>query len=474
MLAALLVILMAIPVFAFAVLDGRKMVYFVLLVAGIPVSILAPDSLSLGPLGELAPQAAYLLVIAIGLIVAIIPAGKTVAQIVRHFLPLVLFLMYAGGSIVWSLDAVEGVRLLVKLVTPVLMVIAVAYHLQSSRDINRAENCALVCACVVAALALMNYVSNGALDKGSSYWISRGILAAPYMGPANFSFLMSVSALICLARFLQSNSRVGLGLAIFFAIAVLFAFTRISMAALVIAGSLLLFLMSRNSLVRYVVPGVLLIGSMSTVFLSEAIRSRMFYNAQRADVSRAIENTTGFLSLINTSGRLYLWEAALDYFESASSLVGAGLGSVDHWLQKYSGADALHSEYLRLYIDTGMIGLVMFLIAIAQILVFLLRERRRQRTWHRIRERHTAVSAALLVLFCITLLTDNSLNYVSEFGIYVFASLGYVMTARRSQRAADVDKGKRPYFRLGATEGFSASLAGNHGTPKAADSDPGK
>lgn len=46
-----------------------------------------------------------------------------------------------------------------------------------------------------------------------------------------------------------------------------------------------------------------------------------------------------------------------------------------------------------------------------------------------------ALAVALFLDYLVTMLTDNTLNYVTEFGVYVFASIGMYLVARRLEPA---------------------------------------
>jgi hypothetical protein len=69
-----------------------------------------------------------------------------------------------------------------------------------------------------------------------------------------------------------------------------------------------------------------------------------------------------------------------------------------------------------------------------QVLWFLLRKRVGPDGRRSPATPQAALGSALFVFFAITLLTDNSLNYVSEFGLYVFAAIGGVLVADRLAR----------------------------------------
>lgn len=429
-----MILLLALPLTTLALVRPRQMILAVLFVSGIPISIFVRASVPLGPLGLVAPQAAYLLAVSASLLIALLLSPGHPARVMQTFSVFVAFLIYSTITLIWSPDFVEGVRLLVKLLTLLLTTAVVIQHLRNAASLRLAENSIMAGAGLVLLLALLNQASGGAIGEGRTQWVARGILAAPFMSPANFSFLMCVAALVALARRLTTGGSASLALFVAFGLATILAYTRISMAGLIISVCLLFAGLGQSSTTRFAVPLTLIVVSIAAIFSLDVIRDRMFYSTADADFSLLLNDSRRYLEMINTSGRRQLWSEVLDYYRSANPMVGAGIGATDHWLGTQSDANALHSEYLRIYVDTGFLGLGLFVGSLLQIMWVTVRSRRsvKSRLAKRLSAQYRTLCLALFAFFVITMATDNSLNYVSELGVYVFAAIGFMLVSSRS------------------------------------------
>ena len=424
MLTLLVVLLLGAPLLLVALADSRRAVLLVLLVGGLPISMLSGPSIPLGPFGVLQPQAFYLLAILASLAIAVFQSTDPLAGTARSMTFYFAFLAYAAVSCAWSADLGEGIRFLFKLLAPALMLVAARHCLASDADRRLAEACILACCGMVTTLALLDRAGGGWMSPDSASFAAQGILTAPYMSPANFSFLVGTGALVALARYLRDRAPMQLLASAAFAAAVMLAFTRISMAGLVVAGALLVFLGARDATSRYLVPTAIVVAGVAAALTSERVRARFFFGGDLGTSNGA--GVAGLLENLDTSGRTTLWTEALQSMGGRSEAFGAGLGSVDHWLNLGGGVNALHSEMLRIYIDTGALGLALFVAGLAQIGYVLWRSAStaaRSRTQVR-----SALACAALAYYGATLMTDNSLNYVSEFGLYVFALAGIALS----------------------------------------------
>ena len=84
---------------------------------------------------------------------------------------------------------------------------------------------------------------------------------------------------------------------------------------------------------------------------------RMFFVPERVQWHEAITAPEKFLSTVNTSGRTTLWAQAMRAFADDSPWVGAGVGSVDAWINTGNAISTeLHSEVFRLYLEWAGLG----------------------------------------------------------------------------------------------------------------------
>ena len=237
------------PLITLALISRRNLVYYVLATAAIPFTMVVPNGVFFGFIGGVNPQAAYLLVISLAVIIASVRCRKRSRDRSHVLFPFVLFVLFAAASILWSRDPIHGVRFLVKLATPVLMLFVASWALVGDRDLKKAQRMILLCCFAVLCLAMVNVASGGAIggQEIREKWLARGYLAAPYMGPAPFSFLMSLGAIICVSRYMVYRDP-GTGvMAGVLLLAVVMAFTRISLGGIVVACGTCSLLLGRTS-----------------------------------------------------------------------------------------------------------------------------------------------------------------------------------------------------------------------------------
>lgn len=418
------------------VVSGRKLAYFMLLVGGIPITIFMPGLKVLESLGSINPQAALLFSMVMGTLLALMLRLDTVVKELINNIWLTAFLLFAVGSLAWAGDFVYGVRMVVKLSAPFLFLILFMAYMREPEEFRRAEKALFIVCGIVLGLALLNEFTGGSIWRDSGLKMVRSDkvgIYAPFMSPANFSFLIGTGAILALANFFVERKIRYLLLYVVFAVIVFWAFTRISMAALVLATAICIWMLSRSMVVKFAFPIVIIVGFFLSFFLIDSFRDRMFMDSSISLESLA-NDPEKLQSGMYLSGRSALWEAARTQFFDPSPGVGAGAGSVDRWLDT-NVHSRLHSEYLRLACDLGVVGLVLY---VAGLLAFFTRLARVRRNAKDPLVTKYAVSAiAGLSFYATTLATDNSLNYVTEFGMYVYFLLALAFAAARWESWAE-------------------------------------
>lgn len=417
------------------VTSGRNLAYFVLLIGGIPITLFMPGLKVLESLGTINPQAALLFSMVMGTILALMLRLDTVVNELIANKWFSAFLLFALSSLAWTVDFVYGVRMLVKLLAPFLFLILFLAYMREPRDFHRAENVVFAACAIVLGLALFNNFTGGLLGQGSEdlRWVRKNVLTAPFMSPANFSFLMGTGAILALVNFFSEKKLRFLVLYTILAVSVFWAFTRISMAGLVLATAMCIWMMSRSMVIKLAFPIAIVLGFVASFFLVDQLRERMFMDSS-VTLDSLAENPEKLQSGMYLSGRAFLWESARKQFFDQSPEVGAGVGSVDQWLDSTIHS-RLHSEYLRLACDVGIVGLVLY---VAGLLGFFRRLARiRRNAKNPLVAKYSVAAIAGLSFYATTLATDNSLNYVTEFGMYVFLLIALAYAAADWEKRAD-------------------------------------
>lgn len=191
MIGVIVLLILLLPLIYYSLLSAKKLVLYVLFIGGIPITTFMPNLKILGFMGGLAPQAALLFFIVISLIVILITANIEIIKEIRRFNIYFVFIVYAATSLVWSNAEIYGLRLAIKLLSPILLYLVVASTIKKKGDVKQVEFSLYASATVVLILTGINHSTGGYIggDVVKHKWIPLGVITAPYMSPANFSFL---------------------------------------------------------------------------------------------------------------------------------------------------------------------------------------------------------------------------------------------------------------------------------------------
>ena len=158
------------------------------------------------------------------------------------------------------------------------------------------------------------------------------------------------------------------------------------------------------------------------------LREKMFYNPSKFE-NMSIMDVADRVSWedINSSGRFFMWERLLKTFYSPSPLCGSGLGSTQALLyrehEKQGGLSVAHSDYVQILCDSGLIGLILYMIS---VLFFWLDCMSLYRNPARSKECRWAalIAGATLAGLAAAMMTDNAVNYSMTTFLFPFTFYG--------------------------------------------------
>jgi O-antigen ligase len=162
----------------------------------------------------------------------------------------------------------------------------------------------------------------------------------------------------------------------------------------------------------------------------------MFYGGDNISVSSVMNDPSYALGHVHGSGRFAAWDQFLKLFFEPSPFVGSGLGATQHYFYTHSikGLGVIHSEYIRLLCEVGIVGLGCFALAMLTYQLRLLRG------YQNIQEaqarRYTLAATGTLLAYLVFLATDNGFDYVSQFAVYVF---GYIAMSEKAKELEEPD-----------------------------------
>ncbi len=414
----------------FGMVKRPAFVLLIVLMSGIPISLLTGDTKYFIALGGMSGQAAWAFAIVIGCLAALIAYLARLHLVLARTPAFLLFLSFALVSLSWADSLLDGVRMLAKYAAPMLFFWVLLAMNPGERLIRRLE-LALYASCSIAGLlALVNTLGGGFIAPllAKTGILGLPALAAPHTSAANFSFLLACGAITAYCRFLVSRRWLTLLLAAFFMTCVAFAFVRISLAGTVL-GIATVHLVRARPWATPMFAALAALAALAAVFIvtSDAFMNRMFFVPARVHWSQLLAEPEMFMANVDTSGRTLLWDRAKRAFAGESAWVGAGVGAVDAWINTGDSLHSeLHSEVYRVRLELGWIGLAIYVLGLVALWWRLVRATRRAR-----REQVTVAmraSCAMLPVYFLTLLTDNTINYAAGFGaiVYGFAAIALV------------------------------------------------
>jgi len=149
------------------------------------------------------------------------------------------------------------------------------------------------------------------------------------------------------------------------------------------------------------------------VFRYEPIRSRMFYSDKHATLAEEIVFSPRIFevySLIQKSGRERFWSAAEN---NPSPVRGNGFGTAGYIIEREIGQYwEMHNDYLKLYVETGYIGVVFYILFILLYIIVVSRKIIRSRNLQSLGFYY--ISLGIFMITPINGIFDNALDHIAK------------------------------------------------------------
>jgi hypothetical protein len=341
----------------------------------------------------------------------------------------VFFLLFCCATLAWAPSLVYGTRMIAKLVSPLLFMVLIMLTVSTTRQLRIMENVILLAAAVMLSLAVMT--KELGLQRAEVVG-----LTVPGTGPALFSAYLLSAGLLALAGMRDSSRAIRIGLVGLCAVAVILGNTRITIGAMFVSFSTMLFF-SLNGFSRFILPLGGIIALPALFILNPRFRERMFYGEASRSADAILNDPLSTINYIHGSGRFEAWEHVLNKFFQPSPVVGSGIGATQNYFysQIGGGIGVIHSEYVRLLSEVGLVGLALFIVAMIVYLTQLIRTIRLSS--HMETKKYALAGLGGIVAYLIYMATDNAFDYVSGFGIYVFTLVAMAEKSRELELAGD-------------------------------------
>lgn len=351
--------------------------------------------------------------------------GRLADPAVRWY---VAFLAYAALTLPFSVDALEGLRLLFKLAWPLLVYLTVIGPDTTRARIDRMVDWTLIGACVLVAVNPFFVLGGNVVVEVSGDVRVGG--AGIHQNP--FSFYLLIVVLLSLGRFAARGQLryVVLGLAAIFWMAL--TLTRITLlAGLVALTAAGLY----GSLARRKYRPLVMAAGFAGVIglaLTPVVLTRTFgYVPGPGELIGLVSDPVALYTTVNWQGRELFWGVLVASW-MANPLFGLGLGSSSGILKSLFTTDmgtVAHNEYVRLGTDTGFLGIGLFFVAMSAWIRRILTLP--DGASPAVQEVALPALAGILAWAVISI-TDNAFDYYAPFTQYVGFLVGAGVVAARA------------------------------------------
>jgi O-antigen ligase len=292
-----------------------------------------------------------------GTLVAVALLDNRIVKPPRSAIYWALFLFWGSISVLWAVEPSGALHQLATSAAVIIFyLVAVSFRI-TEEEFKWVVRLAILGGCLAGAFAVYEYSVGINWAQGSgARLVERGslIVGETEVNPDSFGLKLIVPISLGVAAFVTARSWWG-GLISFCALAitVLALLLTMSRAAFLSLVVLIIVFVVRSRLYRRLIP-VVVLGAL----LLAAMPATFFQRIQEAS------ETGG-------AGRLDIWKAGVEMFKHYP-WVGAGLGNFITVYQDFAGsspkfhgfARGAHNIYLKILVELGVLGLVLFLIAI--------------------------------------------------------------------------------------------------------------
>jgi O-antigen ligase len=344
-----------------------------------------------------------------------------------------LFVLWGAATLAFSPDRLEGLRLLLKLTYPLLLFLIVAAS-ERPQDIRRLADAALWGATLILLLNPFVVANGGyAVEAGQLLRVS---------GPGShhnpFSFYLLTILLICVARFRTRGHVRYLWLGAVALVWMALTLTRITfLASLVAVGVAAIYVTVKDRSARALLT-VVSVGLLIGALVIRGVLERTFgYLPTAGQLFSLMADPIALYNAINWQGRETLWGILWLVFVQ-SPLIGSGLGASTAALVATLGEGAAHNEYLRLAVDVGVGGCVLYFLGVVGWIRGVLAVAGR-RDAGSVAEEFTLPALAVIAAWGVIAATDNPFDYYAPFTQYAAFLAAGAVAAGRAARAASAE-----------------------------------
>lgn len=317
-----------------------------------------------------------------------------------YSVPVVLYFVFMAWTLIgltYTPMPGYGVRMMLKYIYPLLVALLASAVVRDGeiflKSMTVARRVAIVSA-VIASIPILRALF------GQIFW-NRAALATHYITMAVFS--------LGLYYFSNERRRNLLWFIAFCLPCVLWVFRTDIMGTMIALSAFFVIKYRLKSLPILVVLACL---SVASIFCIPSVKEKMYFRPDEVTVTDFLTGNVDENN-INTSGRAKGWEDVQRWFYEPSKAVGSGTGRVQTWFYEeavgWQRGGQLHSDFIILMCDNGLIGLSLYLLTYVAVLVHCIMLYHKQRD--PMIRLCAIVAGASLFGVLVTMYSDNTVSY---------------------------------------------------------------
>jgi len=277
-----------------------------------------------------------------------------------------LFYIWIAISMLWTSAYYSGTTLLIKYFIPILSLYLGYSAFTSKIDLIIMMKYVII-GCVIYTFII------GGLSAEFYSWLYFSPIGAIFLKYAGFAdYLTTLFIMPFLYVWITGNSRFYLA-SISMVLSTLLDTVRTGLGGMALVTFVYLLFRYKVKSIPYL---AVLVGiSIATVLFVPEVNQKFFgEKSGKVTANEIITDNAMSLDNIQTSGRSFMWELTANHCYKGHETIGSGLGSASSYLsylrtKGISVPELLHNDYLQIKCDSGLIGLGLYCLFYAMIII---------------------------------------------------------------------------------------------------------
>lgn len=271
-------------------------------------------------------------------------------SIVKSYL---LFIIWAViSSLIFSSAKFQALMMLIKYVLPLFYLWLGYSAIKDSDDLLFFMKKVAIGMCIYA-LFIGGFSAK--FLKPLYIWLNYGS-GGLFISYASLADYFSSLIVIPIGLYLITNNKKWILATIWILLSTVLESVRTGLGGILLASSFLLITIFKGRAIPWIVG--LSIAAIITVFAVPSIREKMFWDETKTIESLSVSDAN--FDNIRSNARGLIWDINMHKFYYPHKITGSGLGESVEWMKGQSGLKLIHSDYVQILCDLGIIGLILF------------------------------------------------------------------------------------------------------------------